>query len=147
MLAYKKNFAAYFSYNICYKNHKMQFTIIHVLRYGLFQSICKAYEMVLSDGSVIWCDKDKHNELFSAIPFSYGTFGFLTAVDIDIIPYKPYLKHSYFPVNSLPESVKLLEQLSNDPNIDTVEGIVYSRTQSVIMCGKFVDEIKVSIRH
>merc|ERR1712079_882409 len=64
-------------------------------KYGLFQSICKAYEMVLSDGSVIWCDKDKHNELFSAIPFSYGTFGFLTAVDIDIIPYKPYLKHSY----------------------------------------------------
>ena len=100
--------------------------------------------MVLSDGSVIWCDKDNHNELFSAIPFSYVTFGFLTAVDIDIVPYKPYLRHSYFPVHSLQEAVKLLEQMSNDPNVDTVEGIVYSRTESVIMSGKFVNEIKVN---
>ena len=103
--------------------------------------------MVLSDGSVIRCDKDNHNELFSAIPFSYGTFGFLTAVDIDIIPYKPYLKHSYFPINSLQEAVTLLEKMSNDPTVDTVEGIVYSRTECVIMSGKFVNEITVNVLH
>jgi hypothetical protein len=31
-------------------------------------------------------------ELFAAVPFSYGTLGFLMSVDIDIIPYKPYIK-------------------------------------------------------
>ena len=109
----------------------------------MFQSICKAYELVLSDGSVIWCDKDNNNELFSSIPFSYGTFGFLTAVDIDIVPYKPYLKHTYHPTNSLKEAVDLLEKFSNDPEIDTVEGIVYTETQSVVMSGKFVQETTV----
>ena len=112
----------------------------------MFQSICKAYEIVLSDGSVLWCDKDHNNELFQSIPFSYGTFGFLTAVDIDIIPYKPFVKHTYHPTKSLKEAVNLLEELSNDPDIDTVEGIVYSKTDSVIMSGKFVDDTKVSIK-
>ena len=110
----------------------------------MFQSICKGYELVLSDGSVIWVDKDNNTELFSAIPFSYGTFGFLTAVDIDIVPYKPFLKHTYHPTNTLEEAVDLLNKLSNDPDIDTVEGIVFSKTQSVIMSGKFVSEITVS---
>ena len=49
--------------------------------------------MVLGDGSQIWCGPNEKPELFLAIPFSYGTCGFLTAVDIDIIPYKPYIKY------------------------------------------------------
>jgi len=111
-------------------------------KYGLFQSICKSYELVLSDGSVICCDKDNNNELFATIPFSYGTFGFLTAVDIDIVPYKPYLMHTYHPTKTLKDAVDLFEELSNDPDVDTVEGIVYSESESVIMSGKFVDGVK-----
>ena len=34
--------------------------------------------MVMADGSMIECSKDVEKELFSAIPFSYGTLGFLT---------------------------------------------------------------------
>ena len=127
-------------------NQNISNLILFGFRYGLFQSICKAYELVLSDGSVIWCDKNNHIELFAAIPFSYGTFGFLTAVDIDIIPYKPYIEHTYHPTHSLNEAVNLLEQLSNDPDVDTVEGIVYSKTKSVVMSGKFVEETTV-LRH
>ena len=48
----------------------------------MFYLTGKAYETVLSDGSVVWCNKDERMELFSAIPFSYGTLGFLTAVDL-----------------------------------------------------------------
>ena len=109
----------------------------------MFQSICTAYEIVLSDGSAIWCDKDNHNELFSCIPFSYGTFGFLTAVDIDIVPYKPYLKHTYIPAQSMQEAVKIFEREANDPSVDTVEGIIFSRNTAVIMSGKLVDTVKV----
>ena len=58
-----------------------------------FQFICRQFEMVLGDGSQIWCGPNERPELFLAIPFSYGTCGFLTAVDIDIIPYKPYIKY------------------------------------------------------
>lgn len=47
--------------------------------YGLFQSICLSYEMVLADGSLIKCSREENSDLFYAVPWSYGTLGFLTA--------------------------------------------------------------------
>ena len=55
-------------------------------KHGLFQHICVAFELVLSDGSLITCSKDENSDLFYAVPWSYGTLGFLTAVKIKIIP-------------------------------------------------------------
>ena len=61
-------------------------------KYGLWQNICHSYELVLADGSLVKCSRDQDPDLFYAIPWSYGTLGFLTAVEIDIIPFKviPY---------------------------------------------------------
>ena len=52
--------------------------------------------------------------------------------------------HTYHPTKTLKEAVDLFEELSNDPDVDTVEGIVYSESESVIMSGKFVDGVKVN---
>ncbi len=99
--------------------------------------------------------------MYSALPFSYGTLGFLTAVEIDIIPYKPYIKLRYFPVHSLQEAVnifkretfsKVWKETSGNRvakskfvtiatlQADSVEGIMYSLNEGVIMSGNFVDE-------
>ena len=56
-------------------------------KYGLWQNICLKYELVLADGSITTCTRDDNSDLFYAIPWSYGTLGFLTAVDIMIIPF------------------------------------------------------------
>jgi len=60
-------------------------------KYGLWQNICHSYELVLADGSIVTCSRDQDSDLFYAIPWSYGTLGFLTAVEIDIVPFK--VKH------------------------------------------------------
>jgi len=44
--------------------------------------------MVVADGSVKTCSKSENSDLFYVIPWSYGTFGFLTSVDIMIVPFK-----------------------------------------------------------
>lgn len=54
--------------------------------YGLFQHICLSYELVLADGSVVKCSENENSDLFYAVPWSYGTLGLLTAVEIMIIP-------------------------------------------------------------
>lgn len=54
--------------------------------YGLFQHICLSYELVLADGSVVKCSRDENSDLYYAVPWSYGTLGFLTAVEIKILP-------------------------------------------------------------
>ena len=42
----------------------------------------------MADGSITTCTRDENSDLFYAIPWSYGTLGFLTAVDLLIIPLK-----------------------------------------------------------
>ena len=73
-----------------------------------------------------------------SVAFSYGSVGFLSAVDIDIIPYKPFIELGYFPVRSLDEAVAVLKREAN-PNKDSVEGIMYTLDEGVIMSGNFVD--------
>ena len=119
--------------------------ILYVFRYGAFHNLCKSYELVLSDGSVIWCDKSNNEDLFEAIPLSYGTLGFLMSVNIDIVPYKPYLKHTYYPVSSKEELVRVFERETNDPSTDTVEGVMFSKDKAVVMSGKYVDKTEVRL--
>ena len=42
----------------------------------------------MADGSITTCTRDENSDLFYAIPWSYGTLGFLTSVDLLIIPLK-----------------------------------------------------------
>lgn len=94
---------------------------------------------MLADASVIWCDKDNHEELFKNIPFSYGTFGFLTSIKLQIIPIKKYLKLQYEPTKDMAKAVDLMYSASIDPLIDVVEVFVYSKDEAVVMTGTFVD--------
>lgn len=54
--------------------------------YGLMQHICESYEVVLADGSLVKCSRTENPDLFFAIPWSYGTLGFLTAAEVKIVP-------------------------------------------------------------
>ena len=83
-------------------------------------------------------------ELFLSIPMSYGTLGFLTAVDLDIVPYKPYIELSYTRTQTLDEFEMELKDACYDPNVDSVEGIMFSLDKSIIMRGRFVDCIPKS---
>ncbi len=87
------------------------------------------------------CSASEYPELFAAIPYSYGTIGFLTAVDLDIIQFKPYIKLNYHPTNSLDGLTDKLTEVSGNGNIDSVEVIMYSLESSVVMTGTFVDKV------
>ena len=63
------------------------------------------------------------------------------SVDIDIIPYKPYVELTYHNVQSLDQVVNKFVEVTNDPTVDSVEGIMYSLNAGVIMRGRFVEEI------
>ena len=111
------------------------------VKYGLFNHICSGLEMVMADGSVEWVTPETHPELTLAIMASYGTLGFLTAVDVAIVPYKPYIEMTYRSSYTLDDLTKELEDACKDPDVDSVEGIMYSLDRGVMMSGKFVDSI------
>ena len=108
-------------------------------KYGLFQEICRSYELVMADGSVKNCSRHLNSDLYHAVPLSYGTIGFLTAVTIEIIPFKPYLELKYTPVYSQEAGIELLTTESLNATLDTVEGFMFSKEEGVIMSGRYVD--------
>lgn len=108
--------------------------------YGLFQHICVSYELVLCDGSVIRCSSEENSDLYYSVPWSYGTLGFLTAVEIKLIPAKKYVALSYLPINGKNNITKKFEEVSKDNRNEFVETIVYSKNEAVVMTGNQVDE-------
>lgn len=110
--------------------------------YGLFQHICLQYELVLADGSVVTCSKDENPELFYAVPWSYGTLGFLTAAVIKVVPAKKYVRLQYHPhrsLSSLSEQFRQ-ESLKTMPH-QFIEALLYTKDTGVLMTGDMVDDV------
>nr|XP_045626096.1 delta(24)-sterol reductase-like isoform X2 [Procambarus clarkii] len=101
---------------------------------GLFQHTCVAYELVVADGSVIICSENENRDLFYSVPWSYGTLGFLTAVEIKIIPAQRFVRVEYKPCYSLDSLVNTFtEETSRVDGNQFVEGIMYSLHSGVVM--------------
>jgi len=109
--------------------------------YGLIQHICEAFEIVTSDGSLVRATKDENPELFYALPWSYGTIGFLVAAELKIVPCNHYVHLHYYPFRNRAEFIKKFESESITEKSDFVEGLVYSENDAVIMTGKMTNNI------
>ncbi|XP_053619179.1 delta(24)-sterol reductase-like isoform X1 [Plodia interpunctella] len=110
--------------------------------HGLFQHICLQYELVLADGSVLTCSKDENPDLFYAVPWSYGTLGFLASVVIQVIQAKKYVRVQYESYTNSKELAARFsaESLSPTPH-QFVEALMFSRDSGVVMTADMVDEI------
>jgi len=108
-------------------------------KYGLFQDICLAFELILPNGEWIRCTKDENPELFYAVPWSYGTLGFLVAAELQIIPAKKYVHVKYEPFTQRASALKRFEEVSREAKDEFVECLQYSKSDFVLMIGNFVD--------
>ncbi|XP_042214180.1 delta(24)-sterol reductase-like [Homarus americanus] len=101
---------------------------------GLFQHICVAFELIIADGSVVTCSETENVDLFYSVPWSYGTLGFLTAVEIKIIPAQRFVRVEYKPCHSLDNLVKTFtEETKKAEGNQFVEGLMYSLHSGVVM--------------
>lgn len=119
--------------------------------YGLFSDTVVAYEIILADGQVVRATKDnEYSDLFYAIPWSQGTLGLLVSAEIKLIPVQEYMKVTYKPVvGNLKEIAQAymdsfaprdLDQDNPAKVPDFVEGMIYSRTEGVMMTGRYASK-------
>lgn len=111
--------------------------------HGLFQHICVSYELCLADGTITTCSAYDNADLFAAVPWSYGTLGLLTAVDIQIVPIRKYVKLRYELVMGLENICRTFDEQSKRSDNDFVEGIMYDKNEAVIMTGQMVADESV----
>lgn len=108
-------------------------------KYGLFQHICSAFEIVTADGELVRASPDENAELFYAFPWSHGTLGFLVAVEVRIIPAKKYVHLQYLPFNNRSEFAAAFARHSEAKQADFVEALMFGEEKAVLMLGNMTN--------
>lgn len=109
-------------------------------KYGLFADTVLSAEVVLADGSVVKASPTENADLFRALPWSYGSLGFLTAVELPIIPVKPYVRTTYEPVQGLDQICERFRELAcaeNPPEF--LDVLFFDLDRAVLVYGDFAD--------
>ena len=107
---------------------------------GFFQESCIEYEIVSQDGVVRTINKDTDPEFFYAVPWNYGTLGFLLSAKLRIVPIKPFVMMEYIVTHSPQELCSKMTALAEaDDAPQFLEATVYTKEKAVIQCGKMVD--------
>lgn len=115
----------------------------HSHRVGLYQETVTSYEVLLADTTLIYVTKDNaYSDLYKALPWSHGTLGFVVALELNIIPAKPYVHLEYIPVRGKQNYCSMIRELSGAYNKDKntpdfLEALVFNKDEAVIVVGQF----------
>jgi delta24-sterol reductase len=95
--------------------------------------------MILGNGDVIWASAEEHRDLFFTSAGSCGSLGVITLLELELIDARSNVELQYIPVTSTQDAVKQLRQYQEDPEVNYMDGIMYSTTSGVIMIGRLTN--------
>jgi Delta24-sterol reductase len=108
-------------------------------KHGFFDSTINQVEMVLANGDVVTCSDHEKPDLFHGAAGAVGSLGVTTLVELQLREAKKYVETTYHPVSSMSEAIEIIEQLTSNPELDYVDGILFSKTQGAIISGRLTD--------
>lgn len=116
-------------------------------RYGFVHETVLEMDILLSDGTVVTATpKNKYKDLFFAIPNSYGVFGYILRLKIQLIKMPPFVKlthlHYSDPKKYFADLGKYCSQNKNPKKgeIAYIDGSIFSPNEMYITLGEFTDE-------
>ena len=104
------------------------------LKYGFVHDAVIEFEVILSNGSIVICNKNINSDLFYGIPGSFGSIGIITKVKILCIHAESYIKlniKSFNKFSDLKKSLisnhqKVLQNENNNNNNNNNNSIIIS---------------------
>jgi FAD/FMN-containing dehydrogenase len=109
-------------------------------KYGLVHETLLELEVLLGDGSVVTATPDnEHRDLFFGFPNSYGTLGYALRVKAKAIPVKPFVALTHIRHSDRAAYFRQLDELCRVPDIDFIDGSVFSPDELYITLGRFAD--------
>jgi len=109
-------------------------------KYGLFHDICLQYEMVLGNGEIVTASPTENADLYYATACAYGTLGIITKATLQLQPAKKYVSLTYLPVQSFQEAVEVINQTVHQPDVDFVDGLLFSEHTGTVMVGRLTTD-------
>lgn len=115
-------------------------------RYGYFNETVNFIEIVLGNGDVVVASRDERSDLFHGVSGAVGTLGITTLLEVQLIEAKRFVKVTYHPVGSVSEAVDKVRTENSNPDIDYLDGILFSEGHGAIVTGHLTDNRPASAR-
>lgn len=110
-------------------------------RFGCFNDICNALEFISAEGELIRATPTENEEFYYALPGSYGSLGFLTSAEIQLIPAKKWVRLEYHIFSNPEDAIKQLLSLSKrSESSDFLDGIILKKDLAVVIEGNLVED-------
>lgn len=108
-------------------------------KHGFFNRTINWVEMVLANGDIVTCSNDINPDLFHGAAGTAGSLGVTTLVELQLREAKKYVETTYHPVANMAGAIEKIEQVTLDPRLDYVDGILFSKNNGVIITGHMTD--------
>lgn len=110
-------------------------------KHGFFNRTINYVEMVLANGEIVIASDHEKADLFHGAAGAAGSFGVTTLVELRLKEAKAYVETTYHPVKSMFEAIRKCQEVTADPTLDYVDGILYSKEQGVIITGRLTNDL------
>lgn len=108
-------------------------------RHGFVHDGLLEADVLTSTGEIVTCNRETNNDLFSALPNSYGTLGYILRAKIKLIDAKPYVRVTTEHFESLEQYVDAFRRYTERGDIDFLEGLFTAADQLYLTTGEMVD--------
>lgn len=109
-------------------------------RHGVFDNIVNSIEIVLGNGQITNASRSENSDLYHGAAGSFGTLGVVTVLEVQLVEAGSFMELEYHAVSSAPEAVKAIETYTDDKGVQYLDGIMFSKTNGVIIAGRMVNK-------
>ncbi|VUC23769.1 unnamed protein product [Clonostachys rosea] len=108
-------------------------------RHGFFNDTVNSVEIVLGNGDIVQASRQERQDLFHGAAGAAGTLGIVTLMEVRLVEAKKLVKTTYRKVTGISDAVAEVQSQTENPDVDYVDGIMFSREHGVIITGELTD--------
>ncbi|MCJ1439491.1 hypothetical protein MMC27_008885 [Xylographa pallens] len=110
-------------------------------KYGYFNETINSVEIVLGNGDIVTASNKENQDLFRGASGAVGSLGITTLLEMQLIQAKRYVKATYHSVRSIREAIEKVKKETLNPELDYVDGILFSKEHGVVVTGCLTDDL------
>jgi hypothetical protein len=114
-------------------------------KHGFFDRTINYVNMILANGDIVTASRTERADLFNGAAGAVGSLGITTLLELQLIEAKKYVETTYHPVSSVSEATQKLKKLTANPDLDYIDGILFSLNNGVIITGRMTDTSDVNL--
>lgn len=110
-------------------------------KFGLVHEMITDFDLLSGEGEVIHCSPQSNPDLFTMLPNSYGSLGYVLKCTIKLNRVLPHVKLNYLRFSTAEAFFEAMFGAVMQSKADFIEGVSFSPTAYILLLGSFSQEL------